>query len=73
MFLKLLTAIIILVAAGMLVTGRRIALPGRPTQTPAPAPRVPQAEDLVKCVRCGVWLPAGQRCSCPSGSKAGHA
>ncbi len=66
MFLKLLTAVIVLLAAAMLVTGRRITLPQR--RTAPPAPRVPQAEDLVKCPRCGVWLPAGQRCSCSGGN-----
>ncbi len=76
MFLKLLTALVVLTAAGMMIAGRRVGLPERRTASPsaraAPSPRVPQAEDLVKCGRCGVWLPAGQRCGC-AGDRARQA
>lgn len=61
MFLKLLTVIIVILAAGMMFS-RRPALSQR--RTAQPAPSVPCADDLVKCQRCGVWLPAGQLCDC---------
>jgi hypothetical protein len=62
MFLKLLTIVIIVLAAMFMVAGRRPALPRR-RDGAAPA-RVPHADDLVRCGRCGLWQPAGQRCGC---------
>ena len=62
MFLKLLTAIIVILAGAWLLAGRRTALPrGGSARTPAPLPR---ADDLVSCGRCGVWVAAGHRCDC---------
>lgn len=66
MFLKLLTIIVVILAAALMLTGRRALLPPRGSaRTPA---RVPRADDLVKCGRCGVWLAAGQRCDCAGGA-----
>ncbi len=62
MFLKLLTIAVIFLAAAWMLAGGRKALPPRGrTRTPA---RVPRADDLVSCGRCGVWLAAGRRCDC---------
>jgi hypothetical protein len=62
MLFKLLAGIIVVLVTGMMLARRRNALPrGRAAQ---PVPRVPQAEDLVRCARCGVWLPTAQRCNC---------
>lgn len=67
MFVKVLTALVLLAAvAWMLRPGPRII--GRGSQSPAP--RVPQADDLVKCARCGIWLPAGSRCDCDTRDQA---
>jgi hypothetical protein len=67
MFFKLLTLIAVVLAGIWLLVGGRAALSrGGSARTPArvPAPRTPRADDLVSCGRCGVWLPAGQRCDC---------
>lgn len=61
MLIKILAAIAVLVIAWLALTGRRAV--GRETPVPA-APRVPRAEDLTKCPRCGVWLPAETPCDC---------
>jgi hypothetical protein len=62
MLLKLLTAVAVILAAAFMLFAGRPALPQRgATRTP---PRVPRADDLVRCARCGVWSPAGQRCDC---------
>jgi hypothetical protein len=59
MFVKALAALAVLAAIAWMLRPRAI---GR--SRPAPAPRVPQADDLEKCARCGIWLPAGIRCDC---------
>ena len=65
MFLKLLTALILMLAAAVILAGRRAILPsGGTARAPARVARVSRAEDLVECGRCGVWLPGGQRCDC---------
>ena len=62
MFFKLLTVIVVIIAAAWALAGGRAALPRRgQARTPAPVPR---ADDLVRCGRCGVWLTAGQACDC---------
>lgn len=62
MFLKLLTAIVLLLAVlYMLSGGRKRRLPRAATRVPS---RLPPADDLVKCVECGVYLPGDQRCDC---------
>lgn len=62
MLLKLLAVIIVILAAAWAFAGGRAALPGRGgARSPAPPPR---ADDLISCGRCGVWMPAGQRCDC---------
>jgi hypothetical protein len=62
MFFKLLTIVIIILAGAWIIVRGRTALPrGDSVRTPA---RVPRADDLVSCGRCGIWLPAGQRCDC---------
>jgi hypothetical protein len=67
MFFKLLTAIVVILAVAYLLAGRRGALP---SQEPGRAPaRLPRADDLVSCGRCGVWLPAGQRCDCAEAAR----
>ena len=59
MFVKALAALAVLAAIVWMLRPRTI---GRSRQ--APAPRVPRADDLEKCARCGIWLPAGNRCDC---------
>ena len=67
MFFKLLTAIVVLLAAAWMLAGGRAALPRRGAgRRPAP---LPPAHDLQKCGRCGVWLPAGRRCDCAAGAR----
>jgi hypothetical protein len=61
MFFKLLTAIIVIIAAVFMLAGRRVLPPRGARRAPA---RVPRADDLVRCGRCGVWLLAGQGCDC---------
>ena len=62
MFFKLLTAVIILLAGAWMLARGRAALPrGDGARARAAAP---PADDLVSCGRCGIWLPAGQRCDC---------
>lgn len=60
MFLKLLTALVVVAAIVWMLRPRRRIV----RVSEAPPPRVPRADDLVKCARCGVWLPAGERCDC---------
>ena len=63
MFVKVLTILLALAAiVWMLVPSRRpVIIRGR--EAPPP-PRVPHADDLVKCDHCGIWLPARQPCNC---------
>jgi hypothetical protein len=65
MFVKALAALAVLAAIVWMLRPRAI---GRGRQ--ASAPRVPHADDLEKCARCGVWLPAGYRCDCDSRGQA---
>ena len=73
MLVKLLTALVILVAlVWMLVprpqAGRRGVGSGqagdRLERGAQPPTRAPHAHDLVRCAECGVWLPSGQPCDC---------
>jgi hypothetical protein len=62
MFFKLLTLVVVILAAVWMLARRPAALPRRDsTRTPA---RLPRADDLVSCGRCGVWLRAGDPCGC---------
>lgn len=65
MIIKLMTGILVFAAVGLMLTGRRATALAN-GKVPPRAPRVPRAEDLVKCTRCGVWLPSGMRCDCAS-------
>lgn len=61
MLVKVLTGLVLLGALAWMLAPRRTSTKvGRG----GAAPRVPQAHDLEKCPRCGIWLPAGQRCDC---------
>lgn len=62
MFVKVLTVLLALAAiVWMVMPSRRpVIIRGRD----APPPRVPHADDLVKCDHCGIWLPGGQPCNC---------
>lgn len=62
MFVKVLTLLIVLAAIVWMLRPRRPAVV-RAREAPPP-PRVPHADELVKCTGCGIWLPAGQRCDC---------
>jgi hypothetical protein len=57
MFVKVLAALAVLGAIVWMLRPR--VLGGQ-----ASAPRVPHADDLEMCARCGIWLPAGNRCDC---------
>ncbi len=61
MIIKFLTAVAIFAALVWLLTParRKVGRAGSPAQ-----PRVPHAHDLEKCPRCGIWMPAGDRCDC---------
>lgn len=61
MIIKLLIGLVILIALVRMVTPRRPVVRSDKTEPP---PRVPQAHDLEKCDRCGIWLPAGRSCDC---------
>lgn len=74
MVFKLLTAIIVILAAAFMMAGGRRTLPRGTARSPARSPaRVPPADDLVKCGRCGLWIPAGRRCDCAEKIGAGRA
>lgn len=61
MIVKLLIGLVILIALARMFSPRRPAVRADKAEPP---PRVPQAHDLEKCDRCGIWLPAGRNCDC---------
>lgn len=63
MIVKLITILVIAAALVYMLLPRRPAV-GR--QSASRMLRVPRAQDLEKCARCGIWLPAGQGCDCDS-------
>ena len=63
MFVKVLTVLLALAAIVWMIMPSRRPVIIREREAPPP-PRVPHADDLVKCGRCGIWLPAGQSCDC---------
>jgi hypothetical protein len=67
MFVKLLTALAVLGAILWMLRPRQSGIGGH---RQPPAPRVPHVDDLEKCARCGIWLPAGTRCDCEARGQA---
>lgn len=61
MFLKVVTLVGALIALALLVSRARILPPAHKKQARA---RDLRTQDLIKCRACGIYLPAGQACSC---------
>lgn len=59
MFLKILAALIVVLAALWLVRARRPVTARSRGRLPKP-----RAHDLIKCPDCGTWLAPGQDCAC---------
>lgn len=71
MFLKILVAVVVISGLWMLFfrSARSSVQPQRDNRGSAePRNRRTKAKDLVKCDRCGVYLPADRPCDCSEGA-----